>query len=158
MPSPALANPLGNRGAGRTRFPSVNALSEFSHTQGHRRSNTYPNDTATLRLLTPHLPRRPGPMHTQCRFCCKSLSWASKAYMLRLHLKGYFLRQRLEECESSKDAGRNQDSIRSSTPNLEQGAERPLQQNLAGSRHMQCSKLQLIRSPRRQWPARPAGR
>src|SRR5262249_62027945 len=30
----AVARQHGNRGAGRTRFPSVNALSEFSHNQG----------------------------------------------------------------------------------------------------------------------------
>ena len=38
MSSPALANPHGNGGAGRKRFPSVNALSEFSHTQGRHLS------------------------------------------------------------------------------------------------------------------------
>src|SRR5262245_20099755 len=30
----AMARRLGSRGAGRTRFPSVNALSEFLHGQG----------------------------------------------------------------------------------------------------------------------------
>ena len=30
-----MASQLGNRGASRTRFTSVNALSEFSHNQGH---------------------------------------------------------------------------------------------------------------------------
>jgi len=30
----AVARQHGNRGAARTRFPSVNALSEFSHNQG----------------------------------------------------------------------------------------------------------------------------
>jgi hypothetical protein len=34
--SPASGTP--NRGAGRTRFPSVNALSEFSHSQGHEQT------------------------------------------------------------------------------------------------------------------------
>src|SRR5262249_48399680 len=34
----AVARQHGNRGAGRTRFPSVNALSEFSHNQGQGRS------------------------------------------------------------------------------------------------------------------------
>src|SRR5262249_58629415 len=32
--SRAMANPLGDCGADRTRFPSVNALSEFSHGEG----------------------------------------------------------------------------------------------------------------------------
>jgi hypothetical protein len=35
----AVARQHGNRGAGRTRFPSVNALSEFSHNQGHKRAS-----------------------------------------------------------------------------------------------------------------------
>src|SRR5262245_9450033 len=35
MSSQAMASPLGNRGTGRTRFPSVDALSEFLHGQGH---------------------------------------------------------------------------------------------------------------------------
>jgi len=34
MSSQAMASPLGNRGTGRTRFPSVDALSEFLHGQG----------------------------------------------------------------------------------------------------------------------------
>src|SRR5215831_9127575 len=38
MSSRAVARQRGNRGAGRTRFPSVNALSEFSHNQGQLRS------------------------------------------------------------------------------------------------------------------------
>src|SRR5262245_57000203 len=33
MSSQAMASPLGNRGTGRTRFPSVAVLSEFSHSR-----------------------------------------------------------------------------------------------------------------------------
>src|SRR5215831_13602685 len=36
----AVARQHGNRGAGRTRFPSVNALSEFSHNQGRQETKT----------------------------------------------------------------------------------------------------------------------
>src|SRR5215813_8655132 len=36
----AVARQHGNRGAGRTRFPSVNALSEFSHNQGQPLTKT----------------------------------------------------------------------------------------------------------------------
>jgi hypothetical protein len=57
-----MSQQLGNRGAGRTRFPSVNALSEFSHNQGHELSKwltgyparlppLYPQNRASIRGL-----------------------------------------------------------------------------------------------------------
>src|SRR5215831_5787444 len=50
--------------------------------------------------------------------------------MLSIHLKWDFLRRRTEECDSSKKANQNQDSILGSTLNLKEGAGRLLQQNL----------------------------
>src|SRR5215470_7288400 len=41
MSSRAVARQHGNRGAGRTRFPSVNALLEFSHNQGQGRTSRH---------------------------------------------------------------------------------------------------------------------
>jgi hypothetical protein len=38
MSSRAMASPLENRGAGRTRFPSLYTLSAFSHSHGHLRT------------------------------------------------------------------------------------------------------------------------
>src|SRR5215471_1633529 len=52
--------------------------------------------------------------------------------MLSIHLKWDFLRRRPEECNSSKKANQNRDSICGSTPNLKEAAGRLLQQN----RHM----------------------
>jgi hypothetical protein len=72
-----------------------------------------------LQLLTP----------ANGRLCCKSPSWTSDAQMLSIHLKSDFLRRRHEECNSSKKANQNRDSICGSTPNLKEAAGRLLQQN-----------------------------
>jgi len=60
-------------------------------------------------------------MPALCRLCCKSPSWTSDTQMLSIHLKWDFLRRRPEECDSSKKANQNQDSILSGTPNLKEG-------------------------------------
>src|SRR5262245_12245190 len=70
-----------------------------------------------------------GPNYALCRLCCKSPSWASDPQMLSIHLKWDFFRRRPEECDSSKKANQNQDSIRGSTPNVKEGVGRLLQQN-----------------------------
>jgi len=46
MSSQAMASPLGNRGTGRTRFPSVDVLSEFSHSQGPSSDEVWAPDQA----------------------------------------------------------------------------------------------------------------
>jgi len=60
--------------------------------------------------------------------------------MLSIHLKWDFLRRRPEECDSSKKANQNQDSIRGSTPNVKERAGRLLQQNLPGTAASGCNK------------------
>jgi len=40
MPARAMASQLGNRRVSRTRFPSVDDLSQFSHNQGHQETKT----------------------------------------------------------------------------------------------------------------------
>src|SRR5262249_42539868 len=62
------------------------------------------------------------------RFCCKSLNRTTEAHTLRLHLKCHFLRWRPQECDSSNEIDWNQDSILGGTANVNQGAERLLQQ------------------------------
>jgi len=64
MSSRAMASELGNRGAGRTRFPSVNALSEFLHGQGQMQSI---NDVQLRGSYTPY----------SCRDCCTAVDGAS---------------------------------------------------------------------------------
>ena len=61
MSSQAVVSPVGNRGTGRTRFPSVNALSEFLHGQGSKAvERGRRNDTGTALPLLPHLRTCPG--------------------------------------------------------------------------------------------------
>ena len=69
--------------------------------------------------------------------------------MLSMHLKWDFLRRRPEECNSSKKANQNRDSICGSTPNLKEAAGRLLQQNLPFAAVSMCSnkrmqKLELL--------------
>jgi hypothetical protein len=47
MSSLAMASPHGNRGTGRARFSSGNALSEFSHGQGQEQK-LRPNEPLSL--------------------------------------------------------------------------------------------------------------
>jgi len=53
MSSQAMASPLGNRGTGRTRFPSVDVLSEFSHSPGHLQTKFGPLIKLVLWSLPP---------------------------------------------------------------------------------------------------------
>src|SRR5262249_42313063 len=67
------------------------------------------------------------------RLCCKSPSWTSDAQMFSRRLKWDFLCRRPEECDSSKKANQNRDSIRGGTPNVKESARRLLQQNRHGA-------------------------
>ena len=56
MPARVMASQPGNRGASRTRFPSVNALSEFSHNQGHEETRTDATIRGHRRSLATSIP------------------------------------------------------------------------------------------------------
>ena len=67
MSLPAIARQLGNRGADRIPIPSVNALSEFSHTQGHKQSKTDASMRGLHMSLLTSIPAVIGSALVNCR-------------------------------------------------------------------------------------------
>ena len=59
MSSSAMNSPLGDCGADRTRLPSVNALSQFLHGQGHGRTQKRPGRDSYLASVQPPGPDQP---------------------------------------------------------------------------------------------------
>src|SRR5262249_35019213 len=57
-----------------------------------------------------------------------------------------FLRRRREECDFSKEANQNKDSIRGCTPNVKESAGRLVQQSLRISAMSRCSNVGVQKS------------